>query len=82
MATYATITLELSKAGIHAICEDIDEDVFCPRSDKECDIQPLVDLINTAEELCNPDTTYRLTDYAKKMIEEGRMDELLEGGAE
>ena len=25
-ATYATITLELSKAGIHAYCEEIDED--------------------------------------------------------
>ncbi len=80
--TYATITLELSKAGIHAICEDIEEDVFCPRGGKESNLQPLVEFINKVEELCNPDTTYRLTDKAKKMIAEGRMDELLEGGEE
>ena len=75
--TYATITLELSKAGIHAICDDIEEDVFCPRTGKVSELQPLVDLINRAEEMCNPDTTFRLTDKARKMIEEGRMDELL-----
>ena len=78
--TYATITLKLSKAGIHAYCDDIDEDVFCPRNGKVSELQPLVDLINKVEEFCNPDTTFRLTDKAKKMIAEGRMDELLEGG--
>ena len=78
MATYATIVLELSKAGIHAICEDIEEDVFCINGN----LEPLVELINKVEEFCNPDTTYRLTDKAKKMIEEGRMDELLEEGGE
>ena len=76
--TYATIVLELSKAGIHAYCDDIDEDVFCV----DDNLEPLVGLINKAEEFCNPDTTFCLTDKAKKMIAEGRIDELLEGGAE
>lgn len=72
---YATITLELSRAGIHVICDDIDEEVFCPRGG---DLQPLVDIINKAEEYCSPDATFRLSEKAKKMIEEGRIDELLE----
>ena len=46
---FATITLDLSKAGIHAMCNDIDEDVFCV----DGDIQPLIELINKAEKL-NP----------------------------
>ena len=60
-ATYATITLELSKAGIHAYCEEIDEDCFCTNGN----LEPLVKLINDAE-ICNPDTRFRLTDKGKR----------------
>lgn len=79
MAAYATITLELSRAGIHVICDDIEEEVFCPRGGN---LQPLVDLINKADELCSPDTKFYLTEKAKKMLKEGWFDELLdeEGG--
>lgn len=59
---YATITIELSKAGLHCICEDIDEDVFC--SDGKLDA--LVELINKAEVLCNPDTVFSLTEKGKE----------------
>lgn len=55
---YATITIELSKAGLHAICEDIEEDVFCI----DGNLQRLVDLINDAEAICNPDSTFSLAD--------------------
>jgi len=60
-ATYATITLELSKAGIHAYCEEIDEDCFCTNGNME----PLVKLINDAE-ICNPDTRFSLTEKGRK----------------
>lgn len=60
--TFATITLELSKAGIHAICEDTEEDAFIPRDD----LQPLVDFINDVEAVCNPDTVFHLTEKGKK----------------
>ncbi len=60
-ATYATITLELSKAGIHAYCEEIDEDCFCTNGN----LEPLVKLINDAE-ICNPDTKFSLTDKGKR----------------
>lgn len=56
-ATYAIITLELSKAGIHAYCEETGEDCFCTNGN----LEPLVKLINDAE-ICNPDTLFRLTD--------------------
>lgn len=59
MATvYATIVLEFSKAGIHAICEDIEEDCFCV----DGDLEPLEELINNVEALCNPDTEFSLTE--------------------
>lgn len=60
--TFATITLELSKAGIHAYCEDIDEDCFCT----DGNLEPLVKLINDAEILCNPDTVFYLTEKGGK----------------
>ena len=60
-ATYATITLELSKAGIHAYCEETGEDCFCTNGD----LEPLVKLINDAE-ICNPDTRFSLTDKGKR----------------
>lgn len=59
MATiYATIKIELSKAGLHAICEDLEEDCFCINGD----LTPLVELINNAETYCNPETRFALAD--------------------
>lgn len=66
MKPYATITIELHKAGIHAYCDDIDGDVFVPRGN---DLQPLVDLINDAE-ICNPETVFKITDKGSKVLEE------------
>ena len=60
-STYATITLELSKAGIHAYCEEIDEDCFCTNGN----LEPLVKLINDAE-ICDPDTRLSLTEKGKR----------------
>lgn len=62
---YATITIELSKAGLHCICEDIDEDVFCI----DGKLDALVELINKAEDLCNPETVFMLTDKGKEEAE-------------
>ncbi len=71
MATiYATITIELSKAGLHAICEDLEEDCFCI----DGNLSPLVELINKAETFCNPETRYSLTEKGReelKKIKEG-----------
>lgn len=62
--TYATIILEMSKAGIHAYCEDIEKDCFCINGD----LAPLVKLINDAE-ICNPDTRFKLTEKGRKELE-------------
>lgn len=71
MATiYATIKIELSKAGLHAICEDIEEDCFCIGGD----LRPLVDLINDVDAYCNPETRFSLTEKGReelKKIKEG-----------
>lgn len=59
MATiYATIKIELSKAGLHAICEDIEEDCFCIGGD----LRPLVDLINDVDAFCSHETRFALAD--------------------
>ena len=47
---FATIVLKMSKAGIHAFCNDIGEDAFCIGGD----IKPLIELLNKAETECNP----------------------------
>ena len=75
MEIYATIKLELTKAGNYAHCEELDKDVFVPadRESHASDISPLLDLINDAETYCNPDTVFTLTDEAKRQIAEGRM---------
>lgn len=62
-ATYATITLELSKAGIHAYCEEINEDCFCTNGN----LDPLVELINDAE-ICNPDTRFSITEKGMEAL--------------
>ena len=72
-ATYATITLELSKAGIHAYCEEIDEDCFCTGGD----LEPLVKLINDAE-ICNPDTRFSLTEKGRKSLNELTAEDIQE----
>lgn len=61
--TYATIVMEISKAGIHAYCEEIDEDCFCIGGD----LSPLVKLINDAE-ICNPDTVFKLTEKGEREL--------------
>lgn len=66
MEPYATITIEMSKAGLHCICEDIDEDVFCINGD----LSPLVELLQLAEDVCNPDAVFSLTEKGKKYAEE------------
>lgn len=59
---FATIVLKMSKAGIHAICNDIGEDVFCIGGD----IKPLIELINKAETECNPDNNNNLINNRTK----------------
>ena len=66
MEPYATITIEMSKAGLHCICDDIDEDVFCV----DGDLSPLVELLQRAEDVCNPDIVFSLTEKGKKYVEE------------
>lgn len=61
---FANITLELSKAGIRAYCEELDEDVFCV----DGSLEPLVELINRADSLCNPETTFRLTEKGRREL--------------
>lgn len=63
---YATITIEMSKAGLHCICEDIEEDVFCI----DGDLEPLVGLINDVEAYCNPETVFSLTEKGKQYLKE------------
>ena len=62
---YAKIEIELSKAGLRAYCEELDEDVFCV----DGDLSPLVKLINDAEMMCNPDVLFSLTEKGKKEFE-------------
>lgn len=62
--TYATIVLQLSKAGIHAMCEELERDCFCV----DGNLDPLVDLINDAEAFCNPDTEFTLTDKGREEL--------------
>lgn len=66
MEPYATITIEMSKAGLHCICDDIEEDVFCINGD----LSPLVQLLQCAEDVCNPDTVFSLTEKGKKYAEQ------------
>lgn len=63
--TFATIEIQMSKAGLHCICEDLEEDVFCVGDD----LSPLVNLINRAEDFCNPDTRFTLTEKGKQEVE-------------
>lgn len=72
-ATYATITIELSKAGIHAYCEEIDEDCFCTNGN----LEPLVKLINDAE-ICNPDTRFSLTEKGRKSLNDLTAEDIQE----
>lgn len=62
--TYATIVLQLSKAGIHAMCEELEEDCFCV----DGNLEPLVDLINDAEAFCNPDAVFTIADKEREKV--------------
>ena len=74
--TYATIVMELSKAGLHAYCEELDEDCFCVGGN----LEPLVRLINDAESSCNPDARFCLTEKGKREVKKLRIVE--KGGEE
>lgn len=65
---YAHIQIELSKAGLHAYCEETEDEVFIPNNGGRVDIAPLLNLLNDAEEL-NPDTVFFLTEKGKKEAE-------------
>ena len=69
MEPYATIKLELRKAGIIASCEDTQEEAFIKRGDGNA----LMDFINNVEDICDPEATFTLTDkgreYLKHLLE-------------
>lgn len=69
MEAYATIKLELRKAGIIATCEDIEEEVFIKHGDGNA----LIDFINNVEDICDPEATFQITEkgreYLKSLIE-------------
>jgi len=67
MKPYATITIELHKAGLHVRCEEIDVEEFISKGG---DLTPLVDIINLAEEACNPDVEYVITEKGKEYLKE------------
>lgn len=62
---YAHISIELSKAGLHAYCEETEDEVFIPNNGGRVDIAPLLQLLNDAE-TCNPDTVFSLTEKGKR----------------
>lgn len=61
----ATIILELFKSGIHLTCEDTGADEFIPHGDGN----KLMEVINKIEIDTDPDTTYKLTDKGKRLLE-------------
>ena len=63
---YATIKLELFKSGIHLTCEETGADEFIPRGDAS----KLIEIINDIDILCDPNTTFSLTEKGKKYLEE------------
>lgn len=65
---YATIVLQLSKAGIHAMCEELEKDCFCV----DGKLDPLVDLINDAEAFCNPETVFAITDKGREELKKSK----------
>ncbi len=62
--TYATIVLQLSKAGIHAMCEELEKDCFCV----DGNLNQLVDLINEAEAFCYPEIVFTITDKGREEL--------------
>lgn len=62
----ATIKLELFKSGIHLSCEETGTDEFIPRGDAS----KLIEIINDIDILCDPDTTFSLTEKGLQYLEE------------
>lgn len=62
---YAHISIELSKAGLHAYCKETEDEIFIHNNGGGADITPLLNLLNDAEEL-NPDTVFFLTEKGKR----------------
>ena len=65
MEPFATIVLELHKAGIVASCEDIEKEEFIKLGDGNA----LMAFINDVEDICDPDATFRLTEKGRKVLE-------------
>ena len=65
---YAHIQIELSKAGLHAYCEETEDEIFIPHNEGRVDVAPLLQLLNDAE-TCNPDTVFSLTEKGKREAE-------------
>lgn len=61
--SYAKIEIKLFKSGILFSCEEADiEDII-----QVGDSRKLIDLINNVEEICNPNSTFVLTEQGEKM---------------
>lgn len=61
--SYAKIELKLFKDGILFSCKEADIEEIVPVGD----IRRLIELVNNVEELCNPCTTYVLTELGEKI---------------
>lgn len=63
---WATITLHLTKYGILAECEELEMENFIKKNDGNA----LMDFINEVEVLCDPETTFQITEEGKKILKE------------
>ena len=72
MEIYATITLEMTRAGIFATCKELDKEVFIAGDKEGNSLEKLVELINEAETYCSPDTMFVLTEKGKREVEKLR----------
>lgn len=66
MSAYATIILELHKCGIVFQCDECNIEEFIPVGD----VDRLLEQLNLVEDICNPDSVFRLTEKGGKTLEE------------
>lgn len=64
--SYAKIELKLFKDGMLFSCNEADIEEIVPVGDS----RRLIKLVNDVEELCNPCTTYVLTEFGEKIRKE------------
>lgn len=75
MGKFATIRLELFKAGIRAVCDDLsDEDETYEEFIARGDGDALLDFINEVEGVCDPEARFALTEKGKKSVERLRKE--------